>query len=191
MKSYPFDSEITGYEADGSPIYDRAADSAVLANWMKHYFSDGVFMNHETQILGFQVLEASSGLGVTVNAGACEIQGRFAYEENETTLTLSAANASYDRIDTVALRLNLENEVRNIQLVVITGTPATSPFAPALTRNASIYDLGIADIRVTKNAASITQSMITDTRLNTERCGVVCVPMQVMDSQQLYVQIQN
>lgn len=191
MKSYPFDSEITGYEADGSPIYDRAADSAVLANWMKHYFSDGVFMESAIQAPGFQVLSSSDALTVTISAGACNIQGRFAYEENVSTLTLGAADSTYDRIDTVALRLNLENDVRNIQLVVIPGTPASSPVAPALTRNLSVYDLGIANVRVTKNSTELPQSSITDTRLDTDRCGVVCVPMQVMDSKQLYVQIQN
>jgi len=190
MKSYPFDSEITGYEADGSPIYDRAADSAVLANWMKHYFSDGVFMEQASQTPGFQVL-ADSGMNVIVSAGACEIQGRFAYDENVNALTIPAADTTYDRIDTVALRLNLENDVRNIQLVVIPGTPASSPVAPALTRNLSVYDLGIANIRVAKNSANIAQSAITDTRLDTDRCGVVCVPMQVMDSKELYIQIQN
>ena len=190
MKSYPFDSEITGYGSDGSPIYDRAADSAVLANWMKHYFSDGVFMEQASQTPGFQVL-ADSGMNVIVSAGACEIQGRFAYDENVTALTIPAADTTYDRIDTVALRLNLENDVRNIQLVVIPGTPASSPVAPALTRNLSVYDLGIANIRVAKNSANIAQSAITDTRLDTTRCGVVCVPMQVMDSKELYIQIQN
>ena len=190
MKSYPFDSEITGYEADGSPIYDRAADSAVLANWMKHYFSDGVFMEQASQTPGFQVL-ADSGMNVIVSAGACEIQGRFAYDENVTALTIPAADTTYDRIDTVALRLNLENDVRNIQLVVIHGTPASLPVAPALTRNLSVYDLGIANVRIDKNSSKIVQSAITDTRLDTTRCGVVCVPMQVMDSKELYIQIQN
>lgn len=188
MISYPFDSEITGYEADGSPIYDRAADSSVLRRWMMHYFTDGVFA--EGNSLGFNVLQGD-GLTVTVSAGSATIQGAIGIEDSIRTLETKAANATYDRIDTVVARLNLETDVRNIDLYIIQGEPASSPVRPTLTRNLSIWELGVADIRIPKNSTQITQANINDTRLDTTRCGVVASPFVTLDTEQIYLQIMS
>jgi len=42
-----------------------------------------------------------------------------------------------------------------------------------LTRNASVWELGLANLFIAKNTTTITQTRITDTRLDSDRCGVV------------------
>jgi len=187
LNSYPFDSEIIGYEPDGSPLYDRAADSAILASLFHRYYTDGIFYNDDGS-LGFA---ASQGAGMTtqISAGYTNIQGRLGVLESIVTLDHEPANATYDRIDTIVLRRNLENDVRNDLLLVITGTPASSPAAPALTRNSSIWDLRVADIRIPKNSTEISQANITDTRL-TDECGIVVTRPMRLDVEQFYRQIQ-
>lgn len=189
MKSYPFDSEIIGYEADGSPIYDRAADSSVLRRWMKHYFSDGVFRKEDSSI-GFAVLQGA-GLSVDIQTGACTIQGAIGFEDAVTTLALASPDASYDRIDTIIARLDLDNDVRSIGLYVATGTPSASPIRPELTRNLTVWELGLADVRVRKNSTQIAQGDITDTRLDSARCGICVCPLVSFDTSQFYAQIQG
>ena len=189
MISYPFDSEITGYEADGSPVYDRAADSSVLRRWMMHYFTDGVF-SEGGNTLGFNVLQGE-GLTITTSAGSITIRGAIGIEDSIRTLETKAANPTYDRIDTVVARLNLETDVRNIDLYIIQGEPASSPVRPPLTRNLSIWELGLADIRIPKNSTQIAQANINDTRLDNSRCGVVASPFVTLDTQQIYLQIMS
>lgn len=190
MVCYPFDSIITGYDEDNNPIYDRAANSQVMANWMKRYFSNGIFGQQSTGDYGFAVTTASNGLHLNVSAGACNIEGRFASDDSVTDIELDTADTTYDRIDAIVLRLSLETETRAIYVGVIKGTPASNPQAPELTRNSSVYDLKIAEVRVAKGAATISQANIKDTRLNTTVCGLVAVPLQVFDTTTLYAQLE-
>jgi hypothetical protein len=62
---------------------------------------------------------------------------------------------------------------RSIRAVVLQGTPAASPTPPEITRSGDVFELSIAQIRVNANTTIITQSNITDERLNTALCGLV------------------
>lgn len=190
MVCYPFDSIISGYDDEDNPIYDRAANSQVMADWMRHYFSNGVFGNETTGSYGFGVTTAAAGMNIIVSPGACNIQGRFGYEEGSTTLTLDDASSTYDRVDAVILRLNLETDVRSIYVGVIKGTPSDRPVAPVLQRDSTIYDLKIAEVTVKRGVTSIAQAYIKDTRLNTTDCGLVAVPMKTFDTDDLYQQLE-
>jgi hypothetical protein len=58
-------------------------------------------------------------------------------------------------------------------LAVVTGVPAKAPVAPALTRNADIFELGLADITIPQAATTVTAANVFDTRLVTSLCGLV------------------
>lgn len=168
MIGYPFDSHVT-FDSDGSPIYDRAISSIPERTLFKQFFTTGVLMKESTNL---QVVE-KSGMTVTVKSGFALIEGCRKYEEADRTLVLQAASSTYDRIDTVVMRLNDNDDVRACDLYIVQGTPASNPVRPALTRTASVYEIGLADIFVQKNATTISANKITDTRLEAERCGIV------------------
>ena len=182
MYSFPFDSQITGTDAAGLPIYDRASTSEDLANWFKAFFTNGVFANG-----GFAV--TANGLTVSVSAGDCLINGRYAYEK-ETRLFTLAGGGTQPRIDTVVLRLDLSLDARKIDLFIKNGTPAASPVAPSLDRDDIVWELGIANIYVAAKATSVSTANVTDTRLATDRCGIVAQAMTTLDTKKYYNQIQ-
>lgn len=188
MISYPFDSEITGYNADGSPIYDRAADSTVLASMMHRFFGDGLIRDDDG-VLGFEVSQVG-GMSVQISPGYAMIQGRCGDEREQRVLTLGNADGSMNRIDTVVLRRNLDNAYRNIDLYIVTGEAAQSPVPPALTRNETVWELGIANVYIAAGVTQISQPNITDTRLDSNRCGICEIPMKVFNTTALYQQIQ-
>ena len=64
------------------------------------------------------------------------------------------------------------------------------PTAPALQRDADIYELALADIYVGAGVTAITQSKITDQRLNTSLCGVVAAVVQQIDTAAFNAQLQ-
>ena len=173
MQSYPFTSDKITYDEHGLPKYDRAVDSAFLRKVFAQYFSDGVFYSSANAL---QVV-ADTGMQVAVEPGSCHIQGAIGIETNRRTLVVQAAE-EMDRIDTVVARLDLSLAVRSIDLYVVKGTAAESPQAPALTRDSTIWELGLANLFVAKNVATISQQRITDTRLDISRCGQVGAPVQ-------------
>lgn len=167
MVSFPFDSKITGYDDSGYPQYDRAVNSSVLANMLNSLATTGVLLNDTNS---FSV-SAGDNMLVKVHAGSAIINGITCVEDTERTLSLQAADTTYDRIDTVVLRLNTSVDVRAIDLYVVKGTASASPVAPVLTRSGSVYELGLANVYIPANVVTITNERITDTRGDSLRCG--------------------
>ena len=184
MIGFPFDSHVT-YDTDGTPVYDRAISSEPLRNLLHKLFTDGILPDVSTNL---QVV-AGTGMNVVVKAGFAIVQGCLKLEENDRTLAIQASSATNDRIDTVVLRLNSNDDQRYCDLYVREGTPATNPTRPNLVRSDSVYELGLADIFVTKTITSITQSKITDTRYEAERCGVIS-SLSEYDTTTIYKQVQ-
>lgn len=184
MRSGFFNSEITGYDAENMPIFDRAEEASFFAKYFSQFISNGVFPNPSTNM---QVL-ADAGMNVKVSIGTCFINGYMGWVENAETFTIEESDTQA-RIDRVVARLDFDN--REIQCYVKKGTAAGNPVAPELQRDYDIYEIGLADIRVNANAIEIKQENITDLRLNTDLCGIVVVPLQHVDTTTLFNQYQD
>lgn len=182
MKSFPFDSQITGVDDAGLPVYDRASTSEDLARWFACFFTNGIFASG-----GFTV--SVNGLEANVSPGDCLINGRYGYESETRTLALAQGD-SKPRMDSIVLRLDLSLAMRKIDLYVKPGTPADTPVAPPLTREETVWELGIANILVGAGQQAVTDSAVTDTRLDNDRCGLVAQAMHTIDTSTFYRQIQ-
>lgn len=185
MISYPFTSRVT-YDKQSLPIYDRAVDSAFLRRFYKAYWDDGVFYKPSTS---FTVTATGTGMNVQVQPGMAQVQGAFCLEDTVQTLPIAAADASLNRIDSVVLRLDLSLDKRDISLAVISGVAAVSPVAPALTRNNTTWELGIANVLVSAGAGVITQRDVEDTRLDDTRCGAVAQTVGELDTSGFFAQL--
>lgn len=109
--------------------------------------------------------------------------------EEDATITFQPANTQ-PRIDRIVLRNNDDVQERRTSVIVLTGTPSATPKAPAYTRNATIHDLVLADVRIGANVTSVVQSAITDRRLDSSVCGIVAGTIEEIDTSTLYAQIQ-
>lgn len=186
MISFPWDSVIEGFDEDtGFPLYDRSYKAEQLRNVYKTFFSNGVFLNVSDS---FQVTPGD-GMNIVVKPGQCCINGTVGHEENLRGLAIQASDSTSDRIDTVVLRWNANIDMRNIDLYVKAGVAQTVPVRPTLTRNETVYELGLADIFVNAKAGAISAARITDTRLQTDRCGTV-TPFATIDTTTFFDQIQ-
>ncbi|MCI6715537.1 MAG: hypothetical protein MR523_11435, partial [Lachnospiraceae bacterium] len=126
---------------------------------------------------------------VNLYAGFAICNGCQKLQESNTTLDIATASAVNDRIDTVVLRLNDNDDVRECEFYVLTGEAATTPVRPALTQTDSIWEIGLADILVKANSTQISNANITDTRYETARCGIIS-SISEFDTTTLYQQIQ-
>lgn len=117
---------------------------------------------------------------MTVKAGRANINGAFYWQKDDETITLekNSATKSYN----IILRLNDNDAYRNITLVA-------SDANNGITRSDSIYDLVLATVTVTGNASEIKGSDITDTRLDSTRCGAVTNAIKSVETLDLFTQM--
>lgn len=181
MRSGFFNSNITGYDEEGNPIYDRAEEASFFAQYFANFIGNGVYPNPSN---GMQIV-ANSDMKVTVSEGYCFINGYFGMSENDE-LTLEPADEALTRIDRIVARLNIQD--RTITPAIKKGTPASMPVAPSVERNSNIYEIALADITIPKNLNIITQANITDVRLNKEVCGIVTGIIEQVDTSTLFEQ---
>ena len=188
MRYAYFDSEITGVDEEGMPIFDRAESSEMFALIFAKLITNGVLAQPADC---FQVRALGSGMDIEVQPGFGMINGRFAYETAKTTLTLAQAPAQYSRIDRVVLRCNYLE--RLIEIIVKTGTPAFTPAPPELLQPASgdYYELGLALITISANQSVLTQSAVTDTRADSSVCGYVTQLIDHIDTKVFYDQFNS
>lgn len=180
-----FDSEITGVDSEGMPIFDRAETSELFRLLLSKLLTNGVLAKPADC---FKVLAGDTGLSVTVRPGFGLINGAFAYDPAPATFQLAAAPTSYSRIDRVVLRCNYLE--RLCEIIVKTGTAATTPQAPELIQPVSgdYYELGLANVTVSANQTVITQSSISDTRPNSAVCGYITQFIDSIDTEVFYDQ---
>lgn len=180
-----FDSEITGVDSEGMPIFDRAETSELFRLLFSKLLTNGVLAKPADC---FKVLAGDTGLSVTVRPGFGLINGAFAYDPAPATFQLAAAPTSYSRIDRVVLRCNYLE--RLCEIIVKTGTAAATPQAPELIQPVSgdYYELGLANVTVSANQTVITQSSISDTRPNSAVCGYITQFIDSINTEAFYDQ---
>lgn len=158
---------------------DRVYDADSFEHWLKKFFTSGVFT-------GNCAVSATSGMGVQMSEGYCNVDGKVRFFEAPVSFTLATANNAYDRIDTIVIERN--DTDRDITAKVVTGTASASPTPKAPVRANGVYQLVVAQIRVTAGATSITDADITDKRMDTSVCGYVVSAVQTPDFSELYAQ---
>jgi hypothetical protein len=122
------------------------------------------------------LVQASSGMSITVNAGVAWVQGTASATAGmytcclDTTATITAATSdpSNPRIDNVICQIiDNGNSSSTTRVTLQTGTPAPSPAAPTLPANSLL----LATVAVGAGVSSITAGNITDARVFTAALG--------------------
>lgn len=146
----------------GSTDFDASRWRDLYSN----IFGTGVIKSARVQGAAGGDLAATnpSTLNWSVATGAALIKGFAAIVDTAAaTGTLSAADPSLPRIDTVVLSWAYNSGAPTLSVTQVTGTPASSPVAPTLTQNDTTYQLPLADMRV--NAGATTVASVTDRRI--------------------------
>lgn len=159
------------------PFNSVMGDREYLAEDFAAYFADilssGISANGNN--LG---VTSAGGLNLSVSSGIALIRGR--QYQNTATITLAvSAGVANPRIDRVVARLDVA--ARKILLAVVPGTPSTSPTPPAVTRNNDYYEIGLANVAIAASAISLSAANITDTRTDSNVCGVVRCLVEKLD----------
>lgn len=162
--------------------WDRVYKAENYAEYFASFIGNGVFPNPSTnlQVIGTDKMQ------VIVKPGKGWING-YKYENtDDLILPIDVADGVLHRIDKIVLRYDVVE--REIRAKIKKGEFASYPKAPQLTRDADMYELGLADIKVNAGSISITQVDITDLRLNKELCGIVHGTVDQVDTTTIFNQ---
>lgn len=160
-------SERSGFfnaiNTDG--VYDRKYNANDYSENLAVVISNGVLRS-----TGEDLKVTANGLNLSVATGRGWINGHWYHNNASMALSAVTPPTGGSRIDRVILRLDKSLNERTVHIVYLQGTVSNTPVAPEITRNDTIYDLVLADIRVEANATTVT---VTDQRSNSELCGWV------------------
>ena len=159
---------------------DRVYDADSFSDWLKKFFTTGVFVD-EMQVT------AAGGMYVQVGGGYTNINGKV-MQFDQSTLTVGTADSRYYRIDSVIVERN--DTDRQFYLKIVQGGTGTESSVTGVTptRSGGIYQLVLARIKVKPGATYITQQDITDTRADSTLCGIVAGTVTQMDFSQFSAQ---
>lgn len=158
---------------------DRKYNAAHWANYFKPLFKSGVF-NGDLQVV------ENGGMSVTVNSGYAWLIG-YGYQNTEPlVIDLEVASGNLNRYDAIKIKLDLS--ARTITAYADKGGNAASPAKPANTRSDTVFEITLAEVYIAAGTTVITQSMITDTRMDNSKCGWVAGAVDQIDFSQIYTQ---
>lgn len=159
IKGYFFNAEESG------GVYDRVYNAEDMTSYLDGIVGNGVFLNPSNSL---QVVP-KSGRTVTVKKGAAWINGHKIVLTQDMDLETPAKTSGARKIASIIVAANMTS--REMQIYVKVGSLATT--RPSLTRTSSLYEMGLADIDCVFDEGTVDVSKISDTRLESERCGVV------------------
>ena len=173
---YFFDAVRTG------DTYDRTYSAGDFARYLNKLVGNGVFPNPPDCLQVY----AGTGMQVIVKEGEGWIEGRKIVNDADLPLDIDSSDVTLSRIDRVVFYADMVN--REMGIRVKKGTNASSPTAPEVTRTQDLIEYSLATVRVNRQASSVTQSVITDTRLDSSVCGVVQGLVQQASTETLFAQ---
>lgn len=164
---------------------DRKYNADQMSNYFEGLVSDGVYNG----VGNSMVVQASSGMNITVGSGRAIIGSKWIKNDSAYTLTVTGSHPTLNRYTAVVIKLDKVN--RNISITTIDGTPASTPTEPTITNSQTVMYLVLAYVYVGAGVTSISQSNITDTRTDSDVCGWVTGLIEQVDTSTLYLQWQN
>ena len=175
-----FNAELEGSE------YDRVYNAEQFAAYFASFIGNGIFGDSMGELVVLENQQAN--MSVDVSSGQAWTNGWWYRNTEELNLPITLADGVLNRKDVVVLRWG--NAERDMWLQVLQGEPSGEPIAPSIVRNADYYDLKLCEISIPAGTSRITQSLITDTRLDNNVCGLVTGVVDQIDTTQLFIQFQ-
>jgi len=167
-----------------SVSHDRTYKAEDWAEYFASFIGNGVFPVPST---GLQVV-VDSGMNLLLKAGKAWINGYFYNNTSDLSIEIGTADGQLNRIDRIVVRWDLTNRI--ISAEVKSSAYSATPTTPVLQRDADMYELALADVYVGAGVTTITQSSITDLRLDTTVCGVVAAVVEQIDTEAFNAQLQ-
>lgn len=157
---------------------DRRYSAIEFSELFDGVIIDGIFKSIGT------AFEITPVRGLTIDIGEGRAWFKHTWTKNDAVIETSLLPAAelQNRIDVVVIEVNAGDETRANSVKVLTGTPASEPVPPTITKDDGnkIWQYPIAYIYVHANATALTTEDITDLR-GTSDCPYALVVEDMSD----------
>lgn len=174
---------------------DEYIGAEYVMRWL-HGRTSGVFgaANNAAvaAVQGAMAVTVSDGTGWMSNSNS---DGVVWWNDNEAVngsklqLSVDPADSTLNRIDRVIAEWKTTNYVDYPEIKILKGTTSSIASAPSLTNNSTVRQISLARISIPAGTISLTNSLITDERLDTSVCGLVTEKVSV-DTSMINAQVQ-
>ena len=163
---------------------DRKYDADDFNYLLRKLISNGVFASPSNNLQ----VTAGTGMNIIIKKGEARLDWKWFISDSDEILQIDAADVSLNRMDRI---VRIDFTARTIGFAIKKGTGATNPIIPDIQRDTTMFELGLAVVSVPKQTTALTQSLITDTRLDAGVCGVVTGLIDQVDTTTLFNQYQT
>lgn len=151
-------------------VNDREYTAEDLMKPYDTVFTDGILPEPDGTAGNVLKVSAMGSMTVAISAGHAKLGGYWFENDSSFILALSDGGSS-DRYDCIIIRNDSSEAVREPSIYV--KSLSSPPTASDLTRNATIYEICVAYVKVKALSDSITDSDIVDTREDGTLCNIM------------------
>ena len=148
--------------------HDRKYNAIQMSSIFDGIIRDGIFMS----IGACMMVKANSGMTVTVGEGRAWFNHTWSLNDAEMPITLERSELVLHRIDAIVLDIDARDSVRTNSIMVLKGTPSSSPSAPTLVNSTDHHQYPLAEVYVKAGVTKITTADITN-KVGTSKCPFV------------------
>jgi hypothetical protein len=163
---------------------DRKYNAAQITEYFEGLVSDGVYES----VGGALQVQAATGMNVNIQTGRAIVDCRWIRNDAVITMPITASHVTLARYTAIMIRLDYS--ARDISIIAVDGTPASTPAKPTPTNTTEVKDLVLAYLYIPGGATTIPQANIQDMR-GTSLCGWVTGLIKQVDTSQLFAQWQD
>lgn len=131
--------------------HDRSYSAEDFGQMFDGLITDGIY----SSIGGALAVVAGSGLSVNVRPGRAWFNHTWNVNTADFPIQLDYADLLLPRIDAIVLEIDTRAVVRANSLKRVTGTPATNPVKPTLTKSDGLYQYPLAYVRIPQNSTNV------------------------------------
>lgn len=163
---------------------DRKYNAAQITEYFEGLVSDGVYES----VGGALQVQAATGMNVNIQTGRAIVDCRWIRNDAVITMPITASHVTLARYTAIMIRLDYS--ARDISIIAVDGTPASTPVKPTPTNTTEVKDLVLAYLYIPGGATTIPQANIQDMR-GTNLCGWVTGLIKQVNTSQLFAQWQD
>lgn len=164
---------------------DRLYDATQFGKIFDGLILDGVYLGVGEALVPRPTSPTTRA--VLVPPGRAWFDHSWTLNDADLTLAIDAPDATYNRIDIVALETNFNTGVRANSIKIVKGTPSANPVPPTLTRSSLLNQYPLAHVLVKVGATVIIAGDITN-KVGTTDCPFVTNIIQTFSINSLIAQ---
>ena len=169
---------------------DRAYSADDMNRPYRRLISNGIFATPKgTASDDLQVLAADNGMNIIVSKGDAIIGDKWFENPSDLTITVSQNSEVLTRIDSIIAQVDRTQAGRAGSIVYRQGSASSNPVHPTINEDEDIFEMRIADIRISPTCVKVTQDLITDCR-GSDECPWITSLIYQVDTSTLYAQWQ-